>query len=171
MKSDISQHILTADFNNGEVPNMFVLNFEPNSEHLWAIDVNIWFRYCAHTLYIHYWSQNSRLKMGLFHCVKYTVGCRVTSGLNSWSAVIGDKYTAQFLMGPLPSVLPMYPQYLYTGMCCTQWHWLWWWQSTHVSWESLRSVMSSCHLVPGWDTSAQGITWGNLVLKTSPLFL
>ena len=60
---------------------------------------------------------------------------------------------------------PPVPLCLYTGICCTQWPWLFWGQS----WESLRSVMSSFHLVPGWDTSAQRIIQGNVVLKTSPL--
>ena len=66
---------------------------------------------------------------------------------------------------PFPLYSPPVPQCLYTGMYCTQWPWLFWGQS----WEILRSVMCSCHLVPGWDTSAQRITQGNLFLKTSPL--
>ena len=39
-------------------------NLEPNGEHLWAIDIKIGFRHCAHkgSHMVHYWSQYSIFK-------------------------------------------------------------------------------------------------------------
>ena len=87
--------------------------------------------------------------------------CSVFNTNHTWSTdqlwLVANTLHSSSLV-PFPLYSPPVPQCLYTGMCCTQWPW--------QSWESLRSVMSRCHLMPGWDTSAQRITWDNSFLQT-----